>query len=145
MNVLLAIDDSEFSAYAVQSVMEKFRPSGTEVQVLHVVGPIAVSVPPQMAPGYAPELDVLVKEGQKLVEAAAEKLRKAGFRVTAKVEKGDPRSAIVDRAAAWPADMIVVGSHGKRGLTRFLLGSTSEAVARFAPCSVQIVRKPQNR
>ena len=145
MNVLLAIDDSEFSTAAVQSVIEKFQPSDTQVHVLHVVGPIAVSAPPQMAPGYAPELEELVKEGQKLVEAAAEKLRQAGFRVTASVEKGDPRSAIVDHAAAWPADMIVVGSHGKRGLTRFLLGSTSEAVARFAPCSVQIVRKPRSR
>jgi nucleotide-binding universal stress UspA family protein len=52
---------------------------------------------------------------------------------------------IVDRAAEWHADLIVLGSHGRHGLDRFLIGSVSEYVARHAPCSVEIVRMPANQ
>jgi nucleotide-binding universal stress UspA family protein len=47
---------------------------------------------------------------------------------------------MLDGAAAWRADLIVVGSHGKTGLDRLLLGSVSEHIARHAPCSVEMVR-----
>ena len=67
-------------------------------------------------------------------------LRKAGFQSTGLVRTGDARHEIIDYAAAWPADLIVIGSHGRRGLDRFLLGSVSEGVVRHAPCSVEVVR-----
>jgi nucleotide-binding universal stress UspA family protein len=47
---------------------------------------------------------------------------------------------ILDDAEKWPADLIVLGSHGLKGLNRFLLGSVSDAVSRHAACSVQVVR-----
>ena len=53
---------------------------------------------------------------------------------------GDPRAFILDAAKTWAADLIVLGSHGRHGLERFLLGSVSEAVAVHAHCSVEIVR-----
>lgn len=140
MKILLAIDASPFSQAAIETLTAQFQPEDTEVRVLHVVEPIAYSVPMEMAPGYHPELNDQVKEGQKLVEAAAEMLRAAGFKVTSLVEKGDARSIIVDQATAWPADLILVGSQGRKGLNRFLIGSVSEAVARHAPCSVEVVR-----
>jgi len=48
---------------------------------------------------------------------------------------------ILQQANEWGADLIVVGSHGRRGLSRFLLGSVSEAVALYAACSVEIIRQ----
>jgi len=51
-----------------------------------------------------------------------------------------PKEIILQEAAEWPADMIVLGSHGSSGLSRFLLGSTSEAVATHATCSVEVIR-----
>jgi iron-sulfur cluster assembly accessory protein len=69
-----------------------------------------------------------------------ETLEAAGFRVNTSVKEGDARSQILEFAAAWRPDVIVVGSHGRKGAKRFLLGSVSEAVARHAHCSVQIVR-----
>lgn len=48
---------------------------------------------------------------------------------------------ILDEATHWGADLIVVGSHGRRGVDRFLLGSVSEAVALHAACSVEVIRK----
>ena len=79
-----------------------------------------------------------------LVKSAAERLHSAGFEASTSVRKGDAKMVILDCATEWSADLIVVGSHGRKGLTRFVLGSVSEAVARHANCSVQIARFPTN-
>lgn len=54
--------------------------------------------------------------------------------------EGDPKSQILDVAKEWKADMIVVGSHGRTGLNRFLMGSVSQGVVNHAHCSVEVVR-----
>lgn len=144
MKILLAIDDSKFSETATQTVSQEFPPQNTQVRVLHVVEPMYISIPPQMSAGYAPELEEmrkdLLKRGRELVATAADKLRAAGFKVDTAVEEGNIRTTIIDQAEDLHADLIVIGSHGRSGLNRFLLGSVSEFVARHAPCSVQIVR-----
>ncbi|MGA1999681.1 MAG: universal stress protein [Terriglobales bacterium] len=76
------------------------------------------------------------------VERTERALTSAGFRVSTSVAEGNAKSVILDKAAEWHADLIALGSHGRKGLERFLLGSVSEAVARHAPCSVLIVRMP---
>ena len=140
MRVLVAIDDSKFSQEAVRAVAKQIRPEGAEVRVLHVLQPIALSPVPQMDARYAPELEAQAKEAKELVSRAADALRGSGFRVETAIEKGDIRLEIIDSAAEWKADLIVVGSHGRTGLPRLVLGSVAEFVARNAPCSVQIVR-----
>jgi nucleotide-binding universal stress UspA family protein len=62
------------------------------------------------------------------------------LKVTAAVKEGDPKSKIPDAARDWRADLIVLGSHGRKGMGHFLIGSVSEAVARHADCSVEVVR-----
>ncbi len=141
MKILMGIDDSQFSEEVQGAIVTQFRTENTEVRILHVLQPIAPA-PPQMAPGYAPELEVQKKPAQELVERVAQKLRSAGFKVDTAVEIGDIRETIIDSAAEWRADLIVVGSHGQRGMQRFLLGSVAEFVARHAKCSVEIVRTP---
>ena len=141
MKILIGIDDSKVSGDVLRAVVAQFRTEHTEVRVLHVLQPIAPA-PPQMAPGYAPELEDQKKPARELVERIAKELRSAGFKVDAAVEVGDIRERIIDSAAEWGADLIVVGSHGQRGIQRFLLGSVAEFVARHAKCSVEIVRTP---
>ena len=142
MKVLLATDDSKFSEAAARSLAGQFRPEDTEVRVLLVVEPTVVSEPPQMSPGYYPELEDQLPQAREAVDRVAKMLSSAGFRVTKSVATGDARSVILEDAAEWHADLIVLGSHGRKGLARFFLGSVSEAVARHAHCSVQIVRIP---
>ena len=139
MKILMGIDDSKFSGDVLQAVITQFRPEHIEVRVLHVLQS-TVPAPPQMAPGYAPELDDQKKPARELVERIANELRSAGFKVDTAVEVGDIRERIIDSAAEWSADLIVVGSHGRSGIERFLLGSVAEFVARHAACSVEIVR-----
>lgn len=140
MRVLIAIDDSKFSQEALRKVAEQIRPEDSEIRILHVVQPVAMAPIPQMDQRYAPELAGRVEEARELVERAASGLRISGFKVETAVEKGDVRLGIVDTAAEWRGDLIVVGSHGRTGLPRLLLGSVAEFVARNAPCSVEIVR-----
>ena len=139
MKILMGIDDSKFSGDVLQAVITQFRPEHIEVRVLHVLQPSAPA-PPQMAPGYAPELDDQKKPAHELVERIASELRCGGFKVETAVEVGDIREKIIDFASDWDHDLIVVGSHGRSGIPRFLLGSVAEFVARHAKCSVEIVR-----
>lgn len=143
MRILLAIDDSRFSQAAIETVIEQARPHDTDVRILHVVESPPLLVAREMG-GYDPALETAL-ESQKqnaeaLVRKAAELLRARGLKVAATLEVGDPKSKILDVAEEWRADLIVVGSHGRRGFERFLMGSVSDAVARHAKCSVQIVR-----
>ena len=141
MKILIGVDHSPFSEEVLRAVVTQFRTENAEVRVLHVLQPSAPA-PPQMAPGYAPELEGQQKPAHEMVERIAQKLRTAGFKVDTAVEIGDIRETIIDFAAEWRADLIVVGSHGQRGIQRFLLGSVAEFVARHARCSVEIVRAP---
>lgn len=147
MKVLLAIDDSKFSEAATQAVIQQVRRDQTDVLVLHAVEPLLL-VPYE----YISEVTTLeaaqqqrLKEGKELVVRAKELLEKAGFKAQTAVEEGDPRSTILDYAARASVNVIVVGSHGRKGLDRFLMGSVAESVARHAVCSVWIVRIPSAR
>jgi nucleotide-binding universal stress UspA family protein len=143
MKILLAIDGSKFSQAAMQAVLTQTKPNQTELRIVHVIEPIP-EYADSLSWGYGLQsAEVLQEEreqAQGLVARAAQELRDAGFQVETAVEVGDAKAVIVDAAAQWPADLIVLGSHGRKGLERFLMGSVSEAVARHAPCSVQIVR-----
>jgi nucleotide-binding universal stress UspA family protein len=146
MKILLAIDDSRFSQAAIQAVLMTARPQESEVRVLHVLEPIIF--PPEAQtwtslPVYSEMMEQQRREAMALVKRAAESLQAAGFKQASHdVEEGNPKVVIVDEANKWGADLIVLGSHGRKGLDRFLLGSVSEAVARHAACSVEIVRVP---
>lgn len=141
MKILMAVDHSKFSGDVVRALVQQFRTENTEVLVLHVLQPIAPA-PPQMSPGYAPELDAQKQPARELVEGIAKQLQGAGFTVDTAVRVGDVRETIIDSATEWKADLIVLASHGQRGIGRFLLGSVPEFVSRHAKCSVEIVRKP---
>ena len=77
---------------------------------------------------------------EQAVKIAGEILTGAGISFDSVVLEGSPKRRIVEEAKGWGADIVVVGSHGRRGLTRYLLGSVSEAVAMHAHCSVEVIR-----
>src|SRR5579862_6709020 len=105
MKILMAVDDSKSCEILVQSMTHQFRSEDTEVQVLHVLQP-AAPAPPQMAPGYAPELAQQQQQSLQLVERIANDLRSAGFKVGAAVEIGDVRETIIERGSEWGSDLI---------------------------------------
>ena len=146
MKILLAVDDSKYSEAATEAIIQQTRPQDTTLRVLTVNERPSHLTAGGMA-GYDPALDEELKEEVKESEAVLAKtvnlLRSKGFTVTSSAEWGDPKYKIIDVAEEWGADLIVLGSHGRSGLNRFLMGSVSEAVARHAHCSVTIVRVSQ--
>ena len=147
MKILLATDGSTFSDAAVRSVAEKPWPSGSEVKIISVVEPpllptLETWVPPD---NYIEALEAAGEEqAQSILNTAAETVRKGqndNLRISTQIVMGHPKHAIIDEADSWGADLILLGSHGYRGLTRFWLGSVSQAVAAHAKCSVGIVRE----
>jgi nucleotide-binding universal stress UspA family protein len=142
MKILLAVDDSKYSQAAIQGVLQKAHPQDTEVRVLHVLEPIleAQWSSPHV---YAEMMAQRRQEATEMVKRSAESLKAVGFKICSyALESGIPKVVIIDEAKRWGADLIVLGSHGRTGLDRFLLGSVSESVARHAACSVEIVRAP---
>ena len=80
------------------------------------------------------------KDSEEAVASAHQIVTGAGLTATTGVLSGNPKRCIIEYAKEWDADLIVIGSHGRRGLTRLALGSVSEAVAMNAECSVEVIR-----
>jgi len=149
MKILLAVDDSKFAEAAIQVAISQVRQDHTQVLVLHVVDWSNFMPTPFPRVGEEPmysvrQLESIIQgetaKAHELVTSAAERLRSAGFEASTSVREGDPKAVILDCATEWGSDLIIVGSHGRKGVDRFVLGSVSEAVARYARCSVEIVR-----
>ena len=146
MRILLAIDGSSFSDAAVQEVATRPWPAESEVRIISVVEPPLL---PTVESWVPPDnyIEALEKAGEDqaraVVSKAADRITndQRELRITTEIVKGHPKHSIIDAAEAWEADLIVVGSHGYRGLTRLWLGSVSQAVASHAKCSVEIVRR----
>ena len=150
MRILLAIDGSACSDAALAEVASRPWPAGSEFMVVTAYE-LALMVPEAWAisPDYGDRLEAAVREQAQIAsDTACLKLMKTlgeSFTVTSQVVAGSPRSAILQLAESWKADLIVVGSHGYRAWERFLLGSVSQAVVSHAKCSVEVVRCKRNQ
>ena len=146
MKILLAVDGSEFSGAAIQALLSQFRAEGSRVLILRLVEPRIYPAALQMSAGYAAEMEEILKEeiahATESVQQISQRLRAANFEVEIEVAEAEARTGILDVATQWHPDLILMGSHGRRGLQRFLMGSVAEFVLRHADCSVEIVRMP---
>src|ERR1041384_6560380 len=112
MKIILAVDDSDYSFAAVESVKAQPCPPGTEVRVLSAVEQVP---PPASALWYDAHGSLeeahqrLSNHAAVLTQGAVEAFRSAGVQAESVVREGDPRSVIVDEAKDWDADLIVLG------------------------------------
>jgi nucleotide-binding universal stress UspA family protein len=138
--ILLATDGSPASEPASEQAIDL----ATQVQArLLVVSVLSTASRPSEAPAdlaVADSRDSLTTKAQGIVQRA----KAAGADATFLVWEGDPGEAIVAAADAENADLIIVGSHGRSGVSRFLIGSVSDFVVRHAHCPVMVIRgKPE--
>ncbi len=134
--VLLATDGSAASITASKAVAEMSWPENTEVKVVSAVNPMLYSLEELGLTG-----DTGTDHAHRAIGNAVQLLSSAPLKISAEVIAGNAARQIVARAKHWGADLIVLGTNERRGLSRLLFSSTSAAVAKRAHCSVRVVRK----
>lgn len=149
MKILIGVDGSRYSDAALDEVSQRTWPKGSEILVVHAYEMPVAPTPEVWAlpPDYYEQLDRAVRtQSDAIVEAAVQRLKASlstAVEIKSKALLGSPKRVILDEAANWKADLIVVGSHGYPAWERLLLGSVSQAVVSHAKCSVEVVRLPQ--
>lgn len=142
-HVLVPMDGSPPSWTALDHAAENF--AGGEITVLHVVDPMTIMYSGDEEGYYDPGTYELARErGEDLIDEARERLEEAGVLETTGfegvVEVGRPSREIVAYVDEHDVDHVVIGSHGRSGISRILLGSVAETIARRIPVPVTIVR-----
>jgi nucleotide-binding universal stress UspA family protein len=138
--ILVPVDGSETSTAALTAALQIAREAGGRVRVVHVLDELAYVY------GYDYGADVMRiarEQATKLTQQALELAGSAGVPCDSRlVEAPGQRlgDAVADAAQAWEADLVVVGTHGRRGVGRVLLGSGAEQVIRSAPVPVLVIR-----
>lgn len=147
MKVLVALDHSDCSQHAIRSVINRPWPDQASIKVVHVLepyDPIDSTVNAVQLSEWVEAIRVERRSSaQNLLENAvgALKASHAKLAVTGELlEAYLPDQAIIETAEDWSADLIVVGSHSRRGIKRILLGSIAHSVLQRASCSVEIIK-----
>ena len=147
MKVLVAVDLGDYSQSQANFLKHFSDEKNVQYKLVHVVEPIEWTIQP-FFPEDLPQIDALregrIKKTEELFDSFKSLMGKSGgnnMQVTTEMLEGSPAEKILDAAEEWQADLIVVGSHGRRGIARFVMGSVSQSVASHAKCSVVIARQ----
>jgi nucleotide-binding universal stress UspA family protein len=135
--VLLATDLSPASDAATVQALDLASTFDARLLAVSVIDPGSLRLP---GGRFRVRVDQVREEREQVAQALVARGRSLGVAVDFLVWEGDPGESIVDAAVSEQADMIVVGSHGRGTVGRFLIGSVSDHVVRHAPCPVLVVR-----
>lgn len=140
--ILVAYDQSPQAEAALDHALERYPEA--DVTVIHVTDPGEWLYPDELGGGYYAEgaFEAAKESADELLEKAEVAAEAAGREVTTVSEVGAVATTVVEYAEDNDIDHIVIGSHGRRGLSRFLLGSVAESVARRSPVSITMIREP---
>lgn len=141
--ILVPVDGSDSSTRALVAALQLARDSGGRVRVMHALDELAYVSSFAATAGI---LDAARKEAFKTLDDALAIARAGGVPADSSFVQADGQrlgDAVAQEAQAWGADLVVVGTHGRRGVHRMLLGSGAEQVLRLAPVPVLAVRTPE--
>ncbi len=138
-NILIATDGSEQNKKAVSYGIELARLSEAKVYVAYVVDTAAFASIPMDA-GWEMMYEILEKEGKDVASTVEALVMEAGLEVESMVLEGHPSHEIIEFAENNDIDLIVMGTLGKSGLDRFLLGSVADKVTRNSKVPVLVIR-----
>lgn len=148
--ILVAFDGSEPSQRALAEAMKLAKEAHAALHVLHIVDEFLVSSTPDASymstAYYADAIQALQASGRQILERATQAAAAEGIAIETTLEEtigSRVADLIVAKAKEWQADLIVMGTHGRRGLRRIVLGSDAEWVLRSTPIPVLFVRAPE--
>jgi len=140
MKLLVAHDGSSQSAKALVTAATLAKSLGALVTIVTVVPDLCLSTE-ELSPENCDLVDKsLADEARGRMAKVAKSVEEAGFQATIVIRNGRPADEIVEAAREEEADMLVIGSTGKHGARKFILGSVSSRVAEYAECNVLIVK-----
>ena len=147
-NILVPVDGSETSACGLNEAIKIATKLGSRIRLVHIVNELIFAGGDGVM--YATDLMVSLRNGGKsLLAQAAARVRRHGVEADSVMIESMGASAadfIAEQALLWSADLIVMGTHGRRGLVRAAMGSDAECVVRIAPVPVLLVKNtPQRR
>jgi nucleotide-binding universal stress UspA family protein len=142
--IVHATDFSRASRPALVKAMALARQNGAPLSIVHVLPPLALPVGGEMAylpPATYEAIDQRARQhARKQLAILVTRAKKAGVRATALLLDGLPHEQILRSVRQTRADLMVIGTHGRTGLSKVLLGSVAERVVRFAKCPVLTIR-----
>ena len=141
--IMVAIDGSDTSKRGLQEAINLAKNQNAKLAIIHVIDLVVVYGAGQFPGAYIEATRELAREAiehARMIAIAAginpevqsPEIITAGYHVADTIEQG---------ARDWKADLLVVGTHGRRGVSRFLLGSVAERIVRVAPCPLLLVRE----
>lgn len=154
--ILVALDNSSLRSTVLDEALALASPLGAKLMLLHVLSAYETGspgLPVRSYSSYYPVLDetswqVYQQQWQQFEQQGLERLRadilqaqEAGVEAEFTQMAGEPPQLICELAKGWDADLILVGSHGRKGIGELLLGSVSNYVMHHAPCSVLVVHQ----
>lgn len=146
--ILVPVDGSEASACGLDEAIKIAWKFGSRVRLVHIVNEF-IFAGGDGAGSYAGDLIVSLRNaGNTLIAQAAARVRRQGVEADSVMVESLGTSAadfIVEQARLWSADLIVMGTHGRRGIVRMAMGSDAECVVRIASVPVLLVRNSPER
>ncbi len=143
-NILVATDGSKYSDAAIDEAINYAKSYGGTLKIVHVINVMAYfqEQTPALVPSLVEELTNQVKSNLDSIKNKAEQ---AGVNTETSIEEGTPYKVIVNLAKELNTDIIVMGSHGRTGIQRLLMGSVTERVIGHTGCAVLVVKgKPSS-
>ncbi len=145
--ILVPIDGSTTSNQGLDEAIKLAKLTGASLRVIHVVDALTFATGSELYGGFASDVIPQMREaGEQIVEKARTRVKEQGIKVDSLLfDSLSTRVSdiVVDQAKAWDADLIVIGTHGRRGVNRLMLGSDAEQIVRMAPVPVLLVRAPE--
>jgi len=144
--ILVPIDGSPTAERGLAEAIKLGRLTGAQLRLIHVVDELsfALSASQGMTVTMSGDmLDILREAGTEILAQGAASVRAAGLQVDTVLKDsfaGRVSDLVINEAGAWPADLIVLGTHGRRGVGRLFLGSDAETIVRSAPVPVLLLR-----
>ena len=138
--ILVPVDFSETSERALDYAIGLSGKLGASIYLLHVIGVPALGVPELGVAMTSTVIDSLVRDSQNALDKLLASRREQAKFGDPLLRTGDPRDTILHAAEEVKADLIVMGTHGRRGISRALIGSVAEAVVRMSPVPVLTIR-----
>jgi nucleotide-binding universal stress UspA family protein len=139
--ILHPSDFSKASRGAFKKAIEMAKTMRATLHLLHVMAPVPILGDGYISPKTYDELLTSATESaRQQMERLVKTARTAGVKVTSTIVEGVPADSIVRAARAKHADVVVMGTHGRTGFSRFLLGSVASRVVATSPCPVLTVR-----